>query len=122
MPDERDAVSQPGAVPADEQPPQLSGNGSIQRLVRARGFGEQTAQVAMVNADYDLAKEEAVGSGRPHTVTIRIWERRWKLKAGQLLNFRANLPRKKTPVPDMEWGGWAARSNDQALRPVEETK
>lgn len=61
---------------------------------------KQSAYLAGVNADYEIAKQEARASGFHHTVTVRIIERRFKLPAGQLLHFRANLPRRKTPVPD----------------------
>jgi hypothetical protein len=71
--------------------------------VKARGIGKQTAFVAMVNADYEACKAEAIALKNPTRVSFTIIERRWikhGLKPGQLLNFRANLPRKKTPVLD----------------------
>lgn len=61
---------------------------------------EQSARVAAVNCDYELAKAEAVRAGHPTRVSVRLIERRHNLKAGQLVYFRANLPRRKTPVPD----------------------
>jgi len=63
-------------------------------------FRKDAARIAMVSADYDEAKREA---SFQHSVTIRIWERKWKLKAGQLRHFRANRPRLKNPIPSMEW-------------------
>jgi hypothetical protein len=65
-----------------------------------RGWRQQTALVALANADYETSKVEARKAGHGHGVTVRMIERRWKVKAGQILNFRANLPRKKTLVPD----------------------
>lgn len=53
--------------------------------------------------DYLLAKEEARNSGTPTAVTLRKWERRFHLKSGQLTNYLANRPRRKTPIPDPEY-------------------
>lgn len=61
---------------------------------KQRGF------MAMVNDDYEQAKTEACAAGNPQRISVRIIERRWKLPAGRLLYFRANLPRNKTPLPD----------------------
>ena len=71
-----------------------------ENVKKPRGCKDLTAKLAMVNADFEDAKSEAIQSATPHSVSIRIWEKRWKLKRGQLANFRANLPRKKTPLPD----------------------
>ena len=68
--------------------------------MKAIGRGKQTAFIAHVNADYEVAKNEAIMNRHSTAINVRTIERRWKLRPGQLVNFRANLPRKKTPVPD----------------------
>jgi len=47
-------------------------------------------KVAMVDAEYELAKADARQKGTPTRVTVRSTERRAGLKLGQLLNYRAN--------------------------------
>lgn len=74
---------------------------TISETIKARGFRNQTAIVAQANDDYAACKAEAIRDGIGLRVTIAIIEKRWKLKPGQLLYFRANLPRKKTPIPDL---------------------
>ena len=69
-------------------------------MKKARGFGSQTARVAQANDDYEVSKAEAIKKGHGYRISVTVIERRHKLKPGQLLYFRANLPRKKTPIPD----------------------
>jgi hypothetical protein len=57
----------------------------------------------MINDEYEAEKAEAIKAGNRERISIPIIEKRWLsrgLKPGQLVNFRANLPSKKTPIPD----------------------
>lgn len=70
---------------------------SVDESKQPRGWrGNQTAKVAAANAEWEVLKAE----GAKHTATIRIVERRHKLVAGQLSQFRSVLRRRKTPVPE----------------------
>lgn len=57
---------------------------------------QHSAYMARINDDYELSKAETSG----YRISIRVIEKRWKLPRGKLANFRANLPRRKTPLPD----------------------
>ena len=62
----------------------------------------QTALVATANADYVVNKNNAKSMGHSHDVTIRSLEKEWGLNKNQLTYFRANLTRRKSPVPEIE--------------------
>ena len=59
-------------------------------------------EVLLANADYEATQAECRKRGKDYrfTETIRIFEKRWKLPARKLANFRANMKRRKTPLPD----------------------
>ncbi len=44
----------------------------------------------LADGEYMIAKKEARKRGFPHSITIRSIERKLKLRAGQLANYRAN--------------------------------
>ena len=54
-------------------------------------------EVLLANADYEAHVAE---HGLIHACSVREFERKWKLPAKILVNFRANMKRRKTPLPD----------------------
>ena len=52
-------------------------------------------QFELACGEYDSCKSKARINGNPHTVTIRIVERRLGVKRGQLRNYRANYLSRK---------------------------
>ena len=56
----------------------------------------QTRQTAIANEAYGEMKAQARKSAMPHSVTIRSVERKFKLKAGSLVSYRANHVHRKT--------------------------
>ncbi len=59
---------------------------------------ERNLQVSIADADYEMTKAEAVKAGKATTITIRIIERRNKIRAGSLKSYRANhYSRRKAP-------------------------
>lgn len=52
---------------------------------------EDRERVALANADY----EDRRASDPSHSWNMRTVEREWKLKPGQLFNYRANKKRRK---------------------------
>lgn len=62
-----------------------------QPVSRQRG-PERNLQVVIANEEYEHEKEQARKAGHPLVVTYKIIERRRKLKAGSLVNYRANHP------------------------------
>lgn len=53
---------------------------------------ERNLEVVLANSEYEEAKQEARAKGWPCSVTIRKMERKYRLKAGSLYNYRANHP------------------------------
>jgi hypothetical protein len=52
------------------------------------------------NHVYEEKKRDARAAGNAERVSVKSVERWLKLPPGKLANFRANLPRNKTPIPD----------------------
>lgn len=53
---------------------------------------ERNLEVVIANSEYEEAKREARAKGWPCSVTLRKIERKYKIRAGSLLNYRANHP------------------------------
>ncbi len=72
-----------------------------ERLAAVAGSAEARERVALANADY----EERRAADPTHRFNMRKVEREWKLKAGQLKNYRANRRRRKdSGVVQLFWG------------------
>ena len=65
--------------------------GDREAASESKGLDWEREQVALANADY----EERRASDPTHRLNMRKVEREWKLKAGQLKNYRANRRRRK---------------------------
>jgi hypothetical protein len=48
-------------------------------------------KVELADGEYMLLKAELRNCGNPNAITIRIMERRFGLRRGQLANYRANF-------------------------------
>jgi hypothetical protein len=61
----------------------------------------RNSRVELADGEYEIEKALARARGAATCVTIRMIERRNKLKAGQLLSYRANHYSRKAPsVPE----------------------
>jgi hypothetical protein len=58
--------------------------------------GCRNPKVELADGEYELEKARARDQGTPSRLTIRIIERRFKLKPGQLYHYRANYYSRKT--------------------------
>jgi hypothetical protein len=61
---------------------------------------EPNPKLALASGEYDLAKSEAVASGRARTVTIALVGKRLRLRPRSLANYRANYYSRRSRSPN----------------------
>jgi hypothetical protein len=97
-----------------DAPPKTLESNDVQpaRSHAAHGSAWDRERVALANADY----EERRSKDSSHMWNIRTVERDWRLKIGQLTNYRANRRRRKdtgvTVLYDRK--NWPSSQNEKA--------
>jgi uncharacterized protein (DUF111 family) len=59
---------------------------------------ERDLQVVIANSEYEEEKQRARAQGWPCRVTLRKIERKYRLKAGSLYNYRTNHPESRVAL------------------------